>query len=35
MRILVSRVEEAVVSLVASEFEVYKGAKLEEVHIFH
>ncbi len=30
--ILVCRVEEAVVSLVASEFETYKAAKLEEVH---
>ena len=32
MGILVCRVEEAVVSLMASEFETYKAAKLEEVH---
>jgi hypothetical protein len=32
MGILVCRVEEAVVSLVASEFEAYKAVKLEEVH---
>ena len=32
MGILVCRVEEAVISLMASEFEAYKTAKLEEVH---
>jgi hypothetical protein len=32
MGISVGRVEEAVVSLVASEFETYKAAKLQEVH---
>ena len=34
MGILVSRIEDAVVSLVTSEFEAYKAAKLEEVHLF-